>query len=453
VLHSFSFYWSRVGIYLAGRLELLLASEEAGGFCEQALKPEFAFVPEGAESHHTPHSTIHTHAHYPLSLLSQPICSTLPTGRMTPADIEAQLRALIKEALEEEKNRMDDDEDDNDHNHDNTTNGNKSSSSSSSSTTQASSVRRLATALHKAEAHLRTTILQQQQQQQQQQHQPQPPTISSTSTNQDNNDEADAEETQAKLLAALHRALLPYQTSLRHALSSIYHADSLLSLSLKHAQSQLASSSHAQQRPINILEALRLAHRFRVVSSAPPGWEGGGREGGMFDFLPPHPYMPGNECLVASLLRKEHVENEKEAGKRKKRMREAEAGGKEGGREGGREAETMELIRQLSESGSLGGPPPGWQPGQSLAVDVEVLQKLKEQQQQQQQQQQLLERQKEKAKEPGLGKTGGAAAGGGGGGGGGGGRAAPARPKKQTFMDSSSDEEEGDEEEEEEGED
>jgi hypothetical protein len=85
----------------------------------------------------------------------------------------------------------------------------------------------------------------------------------------------------------------------------------------------------------------------------------------------------------------------------------------------------MELIRQVSESGSLGAPPPGWQPGQSLSLDANVLKRLKSE---------VSGSQLAVAKHqpPALS-----------GGGGGGGRGIPpAKPKKQTFMDSSSDEEE-----------
>lgn len=72
-----------------------------------------------------------------------------------------------------------------------------------------------------------------------------------------------------------------------------------------HLVPQLARVEHALARTVNVLDALRLAHRLRPGGSAPPHWQPG--LAGL-DFLPPSPFMPVNECIAASQLRRHHLQ-------------------------------------------------------------------------------------------------------------------------------------------------
>lgn len=67
---------------------------------------------------------------------------------------------------------------------------------------------------------------------------------------------------------------------------------------------QLHKMDRALRRPTHMLDALRLAHRLRPGGGAPLHWQPG--LAGL-DFLPPTPYMPVNECIAASLLRRHHL--------------------------------------------------------------------------------------------------------------------------------------------------
>ena len=335
-----------------------------------------------------PLSSTTTSTTHPPPHLHPPTHHRYRTPSMTPADLQARLQGLVRQALEAEETKM---ATDGDHDH------------------ALASTRRLAAAVRHAETTLRAGILAQQY-----------------------DDPAQDEQAKDALLAALRGALEPFQSSLRACLRAVYEADAALSQTLQHGTTELARMEQARDRPVEVLEALRFAHRMRPVTSAPPGWQPGVTLG----FLPPNPFMPVNECIAASQLRTHHLQvlkANRERRKRRQQEQQQQKGG--GGGEGdapaldATDAATMELIRQLSESGSLGAPPPGWQPGQSLSLDANVLKRLKSE---------VSGSQAAVAKQPALG--------GGGGGGGGGGRGAPpAKPKKQTFMDSSSDEEEEDE--------
>lgn len=70
-------------------------------------------------------------------------------------------------------------------------------------------------------------------------------------------------------------------------------------------KSQLQRMDRALGRPTNMLDALRLAHRLRPGTAAPPHWQPG--LAGL-DFLPPSPFMPVNECIAASRLRRHSLE-------------------------------------------------------------------------------------------------------------------------------------------------
>ncbi len=61
----------------------------------------------------------------------------------------------------------------------------------------------------------------------------------------------------------------------------------------------------ALARPTDMLDALRLAHRLRPGTSAPPHWQPG--LAGL-DFMAPNPFMPVNECIAASALRRHHLQ-------------------------------------------------------------------------------------------------------------------------------------------------
>lgn len=137
------------------------------------------------------------------------------------------------------------------------------------------------------------------------------------------------EETREVLLEALRKASEPYQQAVRAYLRTIYEADTVLVTALKEAEEEVSATctggilrcvcikndsslSHPQRgkmdqalaHPIDILDAVRYAHRMRPVASAPKGWQPGVR----LDFVPPNPYMPVNECIAASRLRQHHLE-------------------------------------------------------------------------------------------------------------------------------------------------
>ena len=189
---------------------------------------------------------------------------------LTPAQMESEVRGLIQEALQEAAAAQDDEGEggkkkDIDDHHDKKAHGQ-------------AHTRRLASALRHAEASLRTKIMQQ--------------TVSSE------------EERQEMLLEALRETLEPYQAALRTCLQTIYQADKRLTSKLKEGETQLTRMKQACERPVEVMEALRYAHRIRAVTSAPPGWQPGLR----LDFIPPNPFMPGNECIAASHLRQHHLQ-------------------------------------------------------------------------------------------------------------------------------------------------